>query len=114
MKTCPVQLARGVGFGCLAARCVAAFGMVELDLEFKQQLTCWEVKKDWTLQDKVVPYKIQSMDTDNGFYSSKMIACYSAMRGQKVVLFGCLSYYLAYVISFLLSGMQTLFSPFKA
>ena len=41
-----------------------------------------------------------NMDTGNSFCSSKMIACYPAVRGRKMVLFGCLSYYLVYVISF--------------
>lgn len=39
---------------------VTAFGLVG----FKQQLICWAPKKDWTLQDKAVPYKIQSINTD--------------------------------------------------
>lgn len=71
--------------------CITAFGMVELD-EFKEQLTFQGVKKDWSLQDKVVPYKIRSVDTDDGFCSSKMIACYSAARERKVVLLGYFSY----------------------
>lgn len=40
-----------------------------------------------------------NVDVDNGFCSSEMIACYSVRRGRKAV-FGCSSYYLAYVISF--------------
>lgn len=109
MKTSPVQLARGVGFGCLAARCVLL-----LLGRWNRTLSSTNLSRSKESLDKVVPYKIQSMDTENGFCSSETIACYSAMRGRKLVLFGCLSYYLACVISFYLSGTQTLFSALKA
>lgn len=48
VKTCPVQLTRvgGVWMSC-GQMCITAFGLVG----FKQQLTCWGLMKDWTLQD---------------------------------------------------------------
>lgn len=52
--------------------CVTAFGLVG----FKQQLTCWGLMRDWTLQDKAVPYKIQ-IHTDT---ISIVMQC-SARRG---------------------------------
>lgn len=76
--------------------CFPAFGLVG----FKQQLTCWGLKEDWTLKDKVVTLQNTKYRHRYHFYSSEMIAHYFARRGREVVLSCSLNYYLSYGFSF--------------